>query len=81
MADENISQVFRLKNVDETRTCFVEEIEQNELMSKKHKKVSMTINYIKRSLILASTTTGRITIPEFASLVSMSIGIASSVME
>ena len=51
------------------------------MMSKKHKKVSMTINYIKRSLILASTTTGRITIPEFASLVSMSIGIASSVIE
>ena len=33
MVKENISQEFRLKNVDETRNYFVEEIEQNELMS------------------------------------------------
>ena len=38
MTEENISQEFRLKNIDETRNCFIEEINQNELMSKKHKK-------------------------------------------
>ena len=34
MAEENISHEFRLKNIDETRN-FLEEIKQNELMSKK----------------------------------------------
>ena len=39
MVGENISQEFRLKNIDETRNYFPKEIEQNELMSKKHKMV------------------------------------------
>ena len=38
MSEENTSQEFRLKNTDETRNYLVEEINQNELMSKKHKK-------------------------------------------
>ena len=33
MAEKNISQEFRLKNIDETRNYFVEEIERNELIS------------------------------------------------
>ena len=37
MAEENISQEFRLKNIDEGRNYFREEIEENELMSKKPK--------------------------------------------
>ena len=44
MFEENISQEFRLKNVNETRNYFLEEIEQNQLMSKKHKKVCTTLN-------------------------------------
>ena len=39
MFEENISQEFRLKNIDERRNYFIEELKQNELMSKKHKKV------------------------------------------
>ena len=38
MVEENISQEFRLKNIDKTRNYFLKEIEQNELMNKKHKK-------------------------------------------
>ena len=29
MAEKNISQKFRLKNIDETKNYFLEEIEQN----------------------------------------------------
>ena len=47
MAEEKISQKFRLKNVDETRKYLIEEINRNELMSKKHKKVCTTLNYIE----------------------------------
>ena len=63
MVEENISQEFRLKNLDETRNYFLKEIEQNELMSKKHKKVCTTLNYIEH---LASTITGCISVAAFA---------------
>ena len=35
MTEENISQEFRLKNVDETRNYLIQEINRNKLMSKK----------------------------------------------
>ena len=38
MPKENISQELRLKNIDETRNYLIEEINRNELMSKKYKK-------------------------------------------
>ena len=43
MVEENSSQEFRLQNIDETRNYFVEGIDQNELMSKNHKKVCTTL--------------------------------------
>ena len=78
MAEENISQEFRLKNIDETRNCLIEEKNPNELMSKKHKKVSATLNYIEHFLILVSTITGCVSISSFASLNGIPIGITSS---
>ena len=57
MAGENISQEFRLKNIDETRNYFVEEIEQNELISEKHKKVCANLNYIDYFLLSVSAVT------------------------
>ena len=35
MVKENVSQEFTLKNIDETRNYFTEEINRNELMSEK----------------------------------------------
>ena len=58
VVEEDISQKFRLKNIDETRNYFLEEIKQNELMNKKHKTICTTLNYIEHFLILASTITG-----------------------
>ena len=54
--------------IDETRNYFPEEIEQNELLSRKQKKVCTTLKYIEHSLILASTITGCIWFPGFCSL-------------
>ena len=65
MTEENISQEFRLKNIDETKSYFLEEIKQNELMSKKHKKVCTTLDCIEHFFILASTITGCISISTF----------------
>ena len=78
MVEENIIQEFKSKNVDETRNCLNEEINQNQLMSKKHKDVCTTRNYIEHFLVLASTTTGCISISAFASLVGISIGFTIS---
>ena len=65
MVEEIISQEFTLKNIDETRNYFVEEIKQNELMCNKHKKVCATLNYIEHFLILGSVVTGCISISAF----------------
>ena len=78
MVEENVSQEFILKNIDETRNYLIEEINRNELMSKKHKKVCTTLNYIEHFLILGSTITGCVSISAFVSLVGIPIGIASS---
>ena len=78
MVKENISQEFRLKNIDKIKNYFLEEIEQNELMSRKHKKVSATLNYIEHFFILASTITACISIFDFASLLGIPLGIISS---
>ena len=75
MVEENISQEFRLKNIDETRNYLIEEINQTELMSKKHKAF---LNYIEHFLILGSTITGCVSISAFASSVGIPIGITGS---
>ena len=76
MPEENITQ--ELKDIDKTTNYLIEEINRNELMSKKHKKVCTTLNYIEHFLILGSTITGCVSISAFASLVGIPIGIASS---
>ena len=78
MAEENISQEFRLKSIDEAKNYLIEEINRNELMSKKHKKVCTTLNYTEQFLILGSIITGCVSISAFASLVGIPIGITSS---
>ena len=64
MAEENISQELRLKNIHEARNYLIEEITRNELMNKKHKKISKI--------------TKCVSISAFASLIGIPIGITSS---
>ena len=78
MPEENINQEFRLKKIDGIRNYLIEEINRNELMSKKRKKVCRVVNYIERSLIVIFTITGCVSISGFAYLVGILIGIASS---
>ena len=78
MVEENISQDCRLKNIDEKTNYVLKEIEQNDLISRKHKKVCTTLNYIEHFLILVSTITGCISISAFASLLGIPTGSTSS---
>ena len=73
--EENLSREFRLKNIDETRNYLIEEINRNELMSKKHKKICTTVIYFEHFLILAYWI---VSISPFASLIGIPIGITSS---
>ena len=45
-----MSQECRLKNIEQTKNYLFEEIELNELMSRKHKKVCTTVNYFNTFL-------------------------------
>ena len=78
MPEENINQEFGLKKVDEIKNDFIEEINQNDIMSKKHKKLCRDLNYFAHSLIVISTITGFVSISAFAYLVGIPIVIASS---
>ena len=70
MPEENINQEFRLKEIDEIRNYLIDEINQNKLMSKKHKKVFRVLNFIDYLLIVISTITVCISISAFPSLVA-----------
>ena len=72
-----MNQEFRLKKINEIRNYLIEEWNQNELISKKHKKVCRVL-YYKHMLIIISTITGCVSISAFASLVGISIGISTS---
>ena len=58
-----------MKKADEKINYLNEEINQNELMSKKDRKVFTILNDIEHLLILVSTVTGCVSISASASLV------------
>ena len=59
------------------KNYFIREIDQNELMNKKHKKVSTILSYTYQFLILGSGIIGCVSISAFASLLGIPLGIAS----
>ena len=77
MAENNINQEIRLKKIGEIKNYFIKEIDQNELMSKKHKNVCAVLNDKEHLLILASAITGCVSISTFASVVGISIRVTS----
>ena len=72
-----MNQEFTLKERDGRRNCFIEEIKQDELISKKHKKFYKILNYTEHLLILASAVTGCVSISAFACSVGILVGIVS----
>ena len=57
MPEENITQEFRLKKMDEWRNYLTEEINQNKLLSKKLKNVCRVLSYTEHLLIVISIAT------------------------
>ena len=77
MVEENISQEFRWKNIEQVKSYFSKEIYQNKLMCKKHKKVCRLLNYIEDLLILASAIIGCVSISGFDSVIGIPKDITS----
>ena len=50
-----MNQEFRLKKIDEIINYLIEQINQNELMSKKHEKTCNILKYIEHLLVIIST--------------------------
>ena len=67
-----------LKSINKARNYVIEEIQKNELISRKHKKVCTTLNFIEHFRILASVITGTISISAFPSFHGIHIRITSS---
>ena len=67
-----------MKNIDQTKNYFIQEVQQNELMSIKHKTFLVTLSYIEHFLILDPTITGCISTYAFASLLGIPVGSTSS---
>ena len=78
MPEEKMNQKFRLKKVDEIKNNLIQEINRNELMSKRHKKVCRNLHYVDHLLFMTSIITGCTSISAFASLVGILIAITSS---
>ena len=51
MKDENTAQKFRWKNMKQVKDSFAKKWHQNELISKKYKKVLTFLNYNKKFFI------------------------------
>ena len=66
MPEENMNQEFRFKKTDEIRNHLIEEIYQNELMSKNHKEVCRVFNYVDVPLIVIVRITGCVSISALA---------------
>ena len=67
-----------MKNIHGTRNYLIEEINQNELISKEREKFSRAPNYTEYLLIVISAITGGVSICAFACFVGSAIGITSS---
>ena len=63
------------------RNYLIEEINQNELISEKHKMICTTLNYIEHFLVVASTITGYVSISTFASLLGITMQTESSAIK
>ena len=67
-----------MKNIDQTKNYFIQEVQQNELMSIKHKTFLKTLSYIELFLILDPTVTGCISTYTFVSLLGIPVESTSS---
>ena len=57
ITEEGVSQEFKLEKIREINNYFIEEIDKNELLSNKSKKVYTALNYIEYFVTLVFSVT------------------------
>ena len=67
---------FRLDEISKIEICFIEEINQRKLCSKKLSKYVAVFDYIDQALIVLSATSSGVSIISFTSIVGSPVGIA-----
>ena len=72
------NQQFRLNKINEIKDCFIAEIKERQLMSKRLSKYVISFDYFGKSLITLSVTSGSIYIASFATVIGTPVGIASA---
>ena len=65
----NDQQQFRLKKVNGIKDCFITEIKERELMSKRFSKYVASFDYFDKPLFVLSATGGSISIALFATVI------------
>ena len=71
-------QQFRLNKINEIKDCFVTEIKERKLMSKRLSKYISSFDYFGKSLIVLSVITGSTFIASFATVIGAPGGLLSA---
>ena len=74
----NDKQQFRLNKINEIKDYFIGEVKERELMSTNLSKYIASFEYIDKSLIVLSATSGSISTASFATAIGAPVGIASA---
>ena len=72
------NQQFRLSKISAIEEYFIAEIKERKLMSKKFSKYVSFFDYLDKSLIALSVTSGGVSIASFATAIVVPIGITSA---
>ena len=71
-------QHLRLNKINEIKDCFIAEIKERELMSKRLSKYIASFDYFDKSLIVLSVATGSISIASFATVIGAPVRMISA---
>ena len=69
------------QKIGETRNYLLDDIKNIKIMIKKYKQVCRALNYFGNFFVFVSAVSGCVSMSAFASLVVVSVGIASSAVE
>ena len=64
--------------MNEIKDCFIAEIKERELMSKRLSKYIASFGYFDKSLIVLYVSTGSISIASFATVIGAAVGMMSA---
>ena len=71
-------QTFRLNEINKIKDYFITEIREKELISKRLSEYISSFDYLDKSLIVLSVTSGSISVASFANVIGAPVGNATA---